>query len=193
MAIPKPALKLFLDSVDAALLPRLIPVFHGWIQRQALPGMLIDVADYRHVPEGPGVLIVANDGYYAIESTGGRWGMSYSVRRTTEETFDAEVRSAARRLVSACRMIDEDADVGAALRFPVDEVLLIANDRLLAPNDDSTYAWLDPAARSLGESLFAGQTLEVVRPEDPRERPSALVRGSAATTLESAAQALATD
>ena len=37
-------------SID---LTQAIPVFHRWIQEQALPGLLIDVADYRHVPEGP--------------------------------------------------------------------------------------------------------------------------------------------
>ena len=38
-------------SIDDA-----IPVFHRWIQERVHPEMLIDVADYRHVPDGPGVM-----------------------------------------------------------------------------------------------------------------------------------------
>ena len=38
-----------------------IPVFHRWIQRNVCEELLIDVADYRHVPAGPGVLLVGHD------------------------------------------------------------------------------------------------------------------------------------
>ena len=50
--------KLFMvDGVSVR--PReFVPVFHRWIQTQAVRDqLLIDVADYEHVPEGPGVLL----------------------------------------------------------------------------------------------------------------------------------------
>ena len=54
-------------DVDAA-----ISVFHRWIREGcALEGLLIDVADYRHVPDGPGVLLIGLDRDRSIEfSTG---------------------------------------------------------------------------------------------------------------------------
>ena len=58
-----------------------IPVFHRWIQQQALPGLLLDVADYRHVPEGPGVVLVAHEAIYGLDQGGGRLGLLYN-RRT---------------------------------------------------------------------------------------------------------------
>ena len=48
-------------------LEEFIPVFHDWIQTQQLAELLIDVADYRHVPHGPGVVLVAHDAHYAMD------------------------------------------------------------------------------------------------------------------------------
>lgn len=30
----------------------IVKMFHRWIQQAAVPGLLIDVADYLHVPDG---------------------------------------------------------------------------------------------------------------------------------------------
>jgi len=43
-------------------------VFHRLIQRRLVEGFLLDVADYRHVPNGPGVMLVGQDVDYGITS-----------------------------------------------------------------------------------------------------------------------------
>ena len=69
--------KLFFTS-SAKPLRDLIPVFHGWIQRQALPGhMLLDVHDYSHVHHGPGILLVAHEANISIDEAEGRRGLAY--------------------------------------------------------------------------------------------------------------------
>ena len=60
MDTPKFDLKLFLHDASDLQLHTLIPVFHGWIQTRALADVLIDVVDYRHVPDGPGVMLIAS-------------------------------------------------------------------------------------------------------------------------------------
>src|SRR4051812_11582752 len=56
----KIGVKLF-TSNPSIHLEDVVPVFHSWIQQQALAGqLLIDVADYLHVPQGPGVVLVAH-------------------------------------------------------------------------------------------------------------------------------------
>ena len=40
-------------------LEKLVPVFHQWIREKKIPDeLLIDVADYAHVPQGPGVVLI---------------------------------------------------------------------------------------------------------------------------------------
>ena len=65
-------------SADGALPAReLVPVFHRWIQTGAVPGhLLIDVADYDHVPEGPGILLVAHEGNLGMDLIGGTLGLA---------------------------------------------------------------------------------------------------------------------
>ena len=60
------AIKLFAtgDVEDEAF----IPVFHRWIREGVLPGkLLIDVADYRHVPSGPGVMLIGDTVHYSMD------------------------------------------------------------------------------------------------------------------------------
>ena len=45
----------------------LIPVFHEWIRERKLPGVMFDVVDYRHVPEGPGIMLITHEINYAME------------------------------------------------------------------------------------------------------------------------------
>ena len=44
-----------------------IPVFHRWIQEGACEELLIDVADYRHVPAGPGVVLIGHEANYSLD------------------------------------------------------------------------------------------------------------------------------
>ena len=87
-----------------------IPVFHRWIQEQALPGLLVDVADYRHVPEGPGVVLVAHEAIYGLDLGGGRLGLLYN-RRTRLDAAPAEaLPQAFRAALEACRKLEQEPE-----------------------------------------------------------------------------------
>ncbi len=55
-----------------------IPIFHRWIQDHVCPELLIDVADYRHVPNGPGVMLIGHEANYSLDMTKGRLGLLYN-------------------------------------------------------------------------------------------------------------------
>ncbi len=65
-------LKIFLDEESVLEPSDVIPVFHPWIQTQAVDGLLIDVADYSHMATGPCVLLVAHEGHYVLHRAGKR-------------------------------------------------------------------------------------------------------------------------
>src|SRR6266481_671034 len=84
-----------------------IPVFHGWIQRQALPGhLLIDVHDYSHVHHGPGILLVAHEANLSIDEAEGRRGLVYM--RKQPATLPAIVEAARQ----AAQLLGEPFDAG---------------------------------------------------------------------------------
>ena len=125
-------------AVGSIDLTEAIPVFHRWIQEQSLPGLLIDVADYRHVPEGPGVVLVAHEAIYGLDQGGGWLGLLYN-RRTRHDAAPAEAAAHAfRAALSACRKLEQEPEFSGSLHFEASACEVVVNDRALAPNDDAT-------------------------------------------------------
>jgi len=132
-------LKLFLQDASQVNPEEFIPVFHDWIQHQRLDELLIDVVDYRHVHDGPAVMLIAHDGHYAIDMAGGRMGLLYSRRRETHPSRNA-IQSVTERLHSvlrcafkACRLLETEPVLQGRVKFRGDEMLLRVNDRLVSP------------------------------------------------------------
>ena len=152
-------------------LTRVIPVFHRWIQDAVLTGELaIDVADYRHVPDGPGVILVAHESIYGLDQGDGFLGLLYDRRTAVEGTPQERLQQAAQAALTACRLLEEDPELGGDLSFDAGRIQVSVNDRAIAPNTDDTDRALRPEVARLLQSLWGagGHTLE--RLGEPRER-----------------------
>lgn len=152
-------------------LTRVIPVFHRWIQDGVLTDELtIDVADYRHVPEGPGVILVAHESIYGLDLGDGFLGLLYDRRTAVEGTPQERLQQAARAALHACRLLEEDPTLSGDLSFDAGRIQVSVNDRVIAPNTDETDRALRPEVERLLESLWGtgGHTIE--RLGEPRER-----------------------
>jgi hypothetical protein len=82
MDLHKFCVKFFAVDPSAVRLDAFIPVYHRWIQKQAVEGMLVDVADYGHLPQGPGVMLIAHEADYGMDSAEGPLGLLYT-RKTS--------------------------------------------------------------------------------------------------------------
>jgi hypothetical protein len=91
------------DGIDP---PELVPIFHRWIQTQAVDGLLIDVADYAHLPEGPGAVLIAHEGNYAFDGGRGRPGLQYSRKQPIEGPHSARLGAICRILLKAARLLE---------------------------------------------------------------------------------------
>ena len=127
-----------------------IPVFHRWITERTLPELLIDVADYSHVHEGPGVLLVGHDAIYAYDLSRGEPGLLYSRRRETGPelqgvgSLDRRLRSLLDCAFRACDLIEAEPGLGGRVAFDRNRLELRVNDRLV-PRDDETASALEGA------------------------------------------------
>lgn len=137
-----------------------VPVFHRIIQAGSFPGhLLIDVADYAHVPDGPGSLLVTSEANVHMDRTEGQLGVSY-VRKlpVPDATSIGQVLDAVlRHALVAADLLERDADLAGRLRFRTDEISVRFNDRLITPNAPETVAdyqphVLDAAKRLLGDA-----------------------------------------
>ena len=157
------AVKLYLDP-RSTLAPRgCIEIFHRWIQERAVPGLLIDVADYTHLTGGPRVVLVAHEGNYALDDADGRLGLSYTRKQPLEGTLPERLAEAAGILLGAAERLERDTSDLADGRavFVGNEMAVVANDRLAAPRTADAEAALRDAVVVLGARLFGDAAADV--------------------------------
>jgi len=166
MDLYKIGVKVFVANPQAVSIHDFVPVFHSWIQQQKIDGhLLIDVHDYSHVANGPGILLVAHEGNFSMDQDGGRLGLSYYRKRPLNGALEANLKTVTDTALQACKLLESEPKLNG-IKFKTDEILVVANDRLLAPNDATGRDRLEPViARTLGKAQLAPQSAA-----DPRER-----------------------
>jgi hypothetical protein len=162
----------FFAQPDAAAAPDLRPfigVFHRFIQEGVLEGLLLDVADYAHVPGGPGVILIGHDVDYAIDLADRRAGLLTTRKRHPNLPLSELLRDTLRRALIAAQQIEADASAG--LRFGTGEIELRFVDALAAPNTREAYESVCKEIEPVAIRLFGASGFELtrVRVDDPRE------------------------
>ena len=83
MQLQKFGVKLFINTNGSYESKDYIPVFHSWIQNNAVEDhLLIDVADYSHIQDGPGVMLVAHEGNFSLDQENQQPGGSRCIGQT---------------------------------------------------------------------------------------------------------------
>src|SRR5580693_240205 len=127
----------FFAAEDTFAPAEFVPIFHKWIQTQSLADhLLIDVADYAHVPAGPGTLIVASQANIHMDRSDNRLGLLYVRKQpiTEAKTFPETLAGAFKYALAAATKMENDETLKSRLKFRTDEIAIGLNDRLLAPN-----------------------------------------------------------
>jgi hypothetical protein len=161
-----------------------IQVFHQWIQNQTLSGTLIDVADYSHVQQGPGILLITHAGNYAVDDHDGRRGLSYYSKRELAGDLLQRIREVTRRVLQACVLLEQEPRFAGKLRFNAGELELFANDRLAAPNNADTAAAIGPVVQAWLGSLHPGRECGCEYRSDGRDRFSMRLNSGVTATAE---------
>jgi hypothetical protein len=163
---------------------KLIPMYHRWIQQSLLADLLIDVADYSHVPAGPGIMLIAHEGNYALDETGHERGVLYYSKHPLAGSLPERFALVTAKALKAAQLMCGDAELAGALKVPGNRLQFFANDRLVAPNTDAVYAELEPALKTFLDRLYGGAHYTLTRERDPRERLSVRVQADGEVALE---------
>lgn len=155
--------KIFVADGAEVDLDAAIPVFHRWIKDNVLPEMMIDVADYQHVPAGPGVMLIGHEANYSLDNRENRLGLLYNRKGALDGTFQSRLDQAHKAALAACDKLEAEEVFGGKLKFNRNALELAVNDRLLAPNSDETWEVLRPGV----EERFPGYALK--RTGEPRD------------------------
>ena len=158
--------KLYLENPETINLADFAAVFNTWIQQQRLEELLIDVADYLHVHNGPGIMLIGHEADYSLDNRAGRLGLLYNRKEPIEGRTEEKLAQALRATLIVAQILEKEN----GLTFNASEAQVIVNDRLLVPNTDESFATLEPEIKSFFGQLYGGADYSLTHNADRRER-----------------------
>lgn len=170
--------KLFLERPKKVDLDAVISVLHSWVQDQVCEELLIDVADYRHLDSGPGVILIGHEADYSLDLTDQRLGVRYNRKAPLEGTNEDRLTQATRAALIALNRLASDPRLAGQYSFNGTELQIFVNDRLLAPNREETFEALKPELEAFFRKLYGGNGFSFGYGGDPRNLFSVAVKAS---------------
>ena len=188
MELQKIEIKFFAVEREPVPLTAFIDLFHGWIQ--ASDGVYHDVADYSHMHQGPGIVLVAPDFYVSVDETGGRRGFLFSQKARLEGSNQERLARVFQTALENCRRLQAEPALQRKIEFRFDEFEITLNDRLLAPNGDETYGVLKAEIEPFVSRLFGGAEIALEQEGDLRKRVCLRIKVKAPVLLRTVLQNL---
>ena len=135
MDLQKFGIKLFLQPNGNYLSRDYIPELHRWIQNDSISDhMLIDVVDYSHIPDGPGIMLIAHEGHFSLDQENNHPGILYMRRAELKGGFQLRFNSVFSTSLLAAQMLSGN-NINKEVSFLSNSFRFITNDRLLAANN----------------------------------------------------------
>ena len=161
-----------LDDLEPA-----IAVFHRFIQRGLVEGLVLDVADYRHVPAGPGVMLIGHDVDYRLAGDA-----LTVVRKRSADAAATQLTDALRMGLGAAAAIADDGDLPATVDPSRPTVTVI--DRRLGPPDEVAHALAAEVGPAVADVYGPEAAVTASPPDDPRESSAVQIEAPTATVAD---------
>ena len=170
MAIPKRiSIKFQAEAAPGFDISDAVPVFHRWIREHAVENeLIIDVADYKHVVDGPGILLVGHEADYGLELVDGRLGLLYTRKRDVGDSLTGAFQILFSQSLSAARRLESEPEL-AGLRIHTDAADVAILDRLAFQNSDEGVNAIGPALEEVLAGVYAGGATARRVDNDPRQ------------------------
>ena len=152
-------IKIYADDSSAIDLAQTVIIFHRWIQESVLSELLIDVADYSHVPSGPGIILVGHDAFYSLEyGPEQRLGLLYNRRTRMDGDNQQRIINALQCLLQAKQLLEAEINWQGKLRFSLQEFKLLVNDRYFGQDKANLFQAISDDIRVAFAQVLDGST-----------------------------------
>lgn len=144
----------------------ILPIFQRWIQEHTILGMLIDVIDYKHVPEGPGIVLIADEFDLAYDLSDGEIGLYYVRKRELPESLKSALRLVISRALAAARALEAEAP--GDIIFDFNSVKITFLDRIHYRNELEVFESVQGTLTETLSDIFGADVLITRMYDDPR-------------------------
>lgn len=149
--------KLLLDAPADPDLDAFLVIFDRWRREADHPSDWVDLADYAHMPSGPGILLAGKRDTYSVNLNPPGPGLLTSVRAGLDGTLEDRFREAFRRARELNSAVLSEPEFPPALQPSQGAWEVFVNDRLRYPNTGKSDRTIRPAlaaALGVGEALL---------------------------------------
>ncbi len=152
-----------------------IPVFHRWIRENVVPNeLLLDVADYKHIVDGPAILLVGHEADYVVDLTDAKPGLLYVRKRDAGSDLSAALGTTLSQALNGVKLTETDVELKGKLKLRTDAAMIVLLDRLNYPNSangDGTTATAAQAQLSDDLAPLFGDDATVTRVDNDAREP----------------------
>jgi hypothetical protein len=183
MNIQKINVKLFTDAPAEPDLTPFLAIFSRWREDRADPAGWVDLADYAHVPRGPGVMLIGHQGNLSADLADPGPGLLWCNRNSLEGPLEDRLREVFRRSVVYFARLRAEAGYPPDLEPRPGFWEVTVNDRLMGPNTEETDRGVRPVVDGLGARLFGSGGYTLLGPPEAPARYSLTLHSDAAGSL----------
>ena len=183
-------IKIAADAPPGLSLDPFIEIFARW-RKEAHAAEWVDLADYAHLPRGPGILLAGQRCNVSFDLTDPGPGILYSAKKGLSGSHAERLRAAMEWCLEFSQRLTAEPEFPKDVRLRTDRLEIRFNDRLETPNTVSTDAELRPAVEQLLNVLFGAGEYEMIPHSDPHDCYGFTVRAKKAESLDTLRERLA--
>lgn len=134
------------------------------------PQVFVDIADYKHVPGGPVVLLVGVNADVGYDGQGNSLGIHYNQKKILEGTNQENLRQTLEAVISIFIKMKDYKGFSEPPVLDLSKFIFFLNDRALASNNSKSFIAVKPELQQFFQEIFATEnfTLNQVGAEKDR-------------------------
>jgi hypothetical protein len=140
---------------------------------------MVDVTEYTHVYQGPGVLIIAQEANYSVDEAEGKRGFMYAQKRVPEKSAVDHIKTAFRRALKAASDLENEKEFTGKLKFSTGHFEVSINDRLAAPAGSATQAEIEKVLKPVLDNLYGAGAYALTAEKDAKKLAGFTVKANA--------------
>jgi len=170
MDLQKFGVKLFFNTNGSYSSKDFVPVFHNWIQNKVIDDhLLIDVTDYSHIPDGPGVMLIAHEGNFSLDQESQQPGIMYMRKTEIAGSFTERFSTVLSTVIKVANRLN-DNNISKQVDFIPNSFRFIANDRLYAENTADNQDFYKREIQKALDGKYSDSQFEFGDVSDENER-----------------------
>jgi len=164
MDLQRVSLKILTDAPVTLNLDPFLVIFSRWRTDANHPAQWVDLADYAHMPRGPGIILIGHRCNFSFDLGTAAPGIQYLSKQGLEGSSEDRLRTVLRDCFALTRSLLGESEFPSSVHLLTGALELAFNDRLETPHTAETDRALQPAVTKVLDRLY-GPGKYSVKPE----------------------------